>query len=127
MTMGKLINGLRQDRHVVDIVCPDSIGHSLQTSQTNEALASGLTVIAFYYAGAMQHIENGHNGMLADFNSDNDYLLAAESIAKEPELVQSMRQQARLSVQGYEWSAIQHRLVNIYQDTCLKTKSHLQH
>lgn len=85
---------------------------------TLEAMASGLAVIAFNYAAALHHIEHGINGMLADFHSDEDYLLAARNIATRPEMIQQLRERARVAVQGYDWSKIHRKLTDVYDGAC---------
>lgn len=50
---------------------------------TLEALASGLTVCAFDYAAAHEHIENGISGELAPFAKASDFVRKAERAARD--------------------------------------------
>lgn len=124
-----------QDHPAEPIVCGNLTGHELARhyasadiflfpsrsetfgNVTLEAMASGLAVVAFDYAAARQHIKNGNNGMLVSYESDEELLKAATTLANQPELVEQIRARARTSILGQDWSNIQSRLMKIYSDS----------
>lgn len=82
---------------------------------TLEAMASGLTVIAFDHAAAKEHIRHQYNGIKATQYNDDAYLEAVELLARQPALARVMGQNARLSVGNSDWSEICDTLISIYR------------
>jgi glycosyltransferase involved in cell wall biosynthesis len=66
---------------------------------TVEAMASGLAVVAYDYAAALQHIQHYKNGLLADFDNAQEFSQLAVSLVNDPALVESMRREARRSME----------------------------
>lgn len=73
---------------------------------TLEAMASGLAVIAYDYAAAREHIRNGQNGMLAEFNRPEAFLDAARHMACMTDELPSLRAQAAQAAAAIAWSAV---------------------
>jgi len=71
-----------------------------------EAMSSGLAVVSFDYAAGHEHIATGKTGMLAPFGEDEAFLLAAETLSDSPNLLTTIRQQAREHAEGISWSSI---------------------
>src|SRR5258705_13757985 len=60
-----------------------------------EALASGLAVISYDYAAARLHIKDGASGILIPYGDARAFVDAAANLAREPQALANMRQQAR--------------------------------
>lgn len=73
---------------------------------TNEAMASGLPVVAFDYAAAAQLIRTGHNGILVPVGDSAAFVLAARAVALDTTLRQRLGAAVRGSSQALDWSAI---------------------
>jgi len=73
---------------------------------TLEAMASGLGVIAYDYAAARVHIESGVNGLAAPAGDRGGFIAAAVKLAREPELVASMRRRARAAMEAVDWAHV---------------------
>jgi len=73
---------------------------------TMEALASGLAVVAFDYAAAGEHITDGATGRVVAFGDAAAFVSAAEGLASQPQLIQSMGRRARDAVAQESWDAV---------------------
>ncbi|MEO8039163.1 MAG: glycosyltransferase family 1 protein [Betaproteobacteria bacterium] len=73
---------------------------------TLEAMASGLAVIAYDYAAARQHIRNGHNGLLAPFDQEIDFVRLAEAIAPDRVRLRALGRAARQSAEQVDWEIV---------------------
>src|SRR5260370_4185792 len=62
---------------------------------TLEAMASGLAVIAYNYAGAKLHITHGVTGILVRFGDAKAFVDSACSLMRQPEAIERIRRQAR--------------------------------
>jgi glycosyltransferase involved in cell wall biosynthesis len=71
---------------------------------TLEALASGLAVVAFDYAAAREHIVHGHNGLVAQCDDEIAFRRHTLRLASASYDVQALRQRARQTAQGLDWS-----------------------
>jgi glycosyltransferase involved in cell wall biosynthesis len=76
---------------------------------TLEAMASGLGVIAYDYAAARVHIESGVNGLAVPEGDRRGFIAAAVKLAREPELVASMRRRARAAMEAVDWAHVVER------------------
>ncbi len=72
---------------------------------TQEALASGLPVVAYDYAAAAELIVPGRNGLLAPAGDVVAFVAAAREAA-EPNTLRVLRNHARMSVVGNDWEHI---------------------
>lgn len=72
---------------------------------TLEAMASGLAVVAFDYAGARQHIENGTNGFRVEFGDEDAFVKSAVRLAIDSDL-KSIREEARKSARQVRWKKV---------------------
>ena len=77
-----------------------------------EALASGLIVVAYDYAGAQMHIQNQVNGLLAKYG-DEDEFLGQCKVAMQYAFDDSMRAAAQKSVGDITWQKVSQRLLDI--------------
>jgi glycosyltransferase involved in cell wall biosynthesis len=70
---------------------------------TLEAMASGLAVIAYNYAGARLHITSGETGVLVRFGDANAFVDSACNLIREPQAIKRIRRQARQYVTHLDW------------------------
>ena len=73
---------------------------------TLEAMASGLAVVAYDYAAARVHIENGVTGALAHPGDARGFVDAAVALARSPESLPAMRRRARAAMEAVDWSRV---------------------
>lgn len=71
-----------------------------------EALASGLAVVSYARAAALQLIVHGHNGMLAPPGDERQFVAAALELCTEPELLALVRRRGPSSVAHLDWDAV---------------------
>jgi glycosyltransferase involved in cell wall biosynthesis len=87
---------------------------------TLEAMASGLAVVAYNYAGARLHIANGETGILVRFGDARAFVDSACELVRAPESVARIRRQARQYVARLNWQRVVERfemlLLNAGQD-----------
>ncbi len=74
---------------------------------TLEAMASGLSVVAFDYAAARLHIDNGKNGYSVPFGEEEAFIEAALGAAKTDQ--ESIREAARRSARKVRWKKVVNR------------------
>ena len=70
---------------------------------TLEAMASGLSVIAYDYAAATHHIESGRNGLLVPFDDAREFTNIAVGLIKDLPRIQELGRQARKTVERIDW------------------------
>ncbi|TMK33775.1 MAG: glycosyltransferase family 1 protein [Actinobacteria bacterium] len=73
---------------------------------TLEAMASGLAVVAYDYAAARVHVENGVTGALARPGDARGFIDAAVALAVAPEALPAMRRRARAAMEAVDWSRV---------------------
>lgn len=73
---------------------------------TLEAMASGLAVVAYDYAAAAEHIRQGENGLVAEFDNISQFCEQAASLAAQPEMIPQLGKNARLSAKNLAWDHI---------------------
>ena len=76
---------------------------------TLEAMASGLAVVAYDYAAARLHIENGVTGALARPGDARGFIKAAVTLARAPEALPALRRRARVAMEAVEWPRVVER------------------
>ena len=76
---------------------------------TLEAMASGLAVIAYNYAGAKIHIANGETGVLVRFGDAKGFVDSACDLVREPETIKRIGRQARQYVTRFSWPRVVER------------------
>jgi len=88
---------------------------------TLEAMASGLAVVAYNYAGARLHIANGETGVLVRFGDAKAFVDSACGLVRAPETLARIRRQARQYVAHLNWQQVVERfetlLLNAGQGT----------
>ena len=82
---------------------------------TTEAMASGLPVLAFDYAGAAQLITSGLNGRLAPYGDSAAFVRAAVRMARDRCLRHRFGQAARTRAVAQDWDAV----VGRFEDTLI--------
>jgi len=76
---------------------------------TLEAMASGLVVIAYDYAGAKLHITHGETGVLVRFGDLKAFVESACSLVRDPQAVRRIRRQAREYITCLSWARVVER------------------
>ena len=71
-----------------------------------EALASGLAVVAYANAAALELIGSGQNGCLVEPGNERQFIDAAVEIAGNPERLRQLKGAASASVAHLDWEAI---------------------
>ncbi|SDI45260.1 Glycosyltransferase involved in cell wall bisynthesis [Pseudomonas flavescens] len=71
-----------------------------------EAMAAGLGVVAFDLAAAAQHVEHGHNGMLASADDQRTFIESAHWLLEDRENLRRVRLNARRHAAKQGWSSI---------------------
>jgi len=80
---------------------------------TLEAMASGLAVLAYDYAAARVHVEDGVTGALAQPGDARGFIDAAVALARAPEALPAMRRRARAAMDAVDWSRVVERFEQI--------------
>jgi glycosyltransferase involved in cell wall biosynthesis len=71
-----------------------------------EAMSSGLAVVAYDYAAASMHINHGHNGLAVAMGDQQQFCNTAVHLIQQPETIESLRKQARVSAQQADWTHV---------------------
>lgn len=71
-----------------------------------EAMASALCVIAFDYAAAHEHIQSGHNGILAATADRTTFIDAAVAAVSDPNRLHQMDARARTTAESLSWDSV---------------------
>lgn len=71
-----------------------------------EAMASGLAVVAFGYAAAGLHVEDGVNGVTVPCGDEEGFVAAAVRLAGDPPLAQRLGKAARRTAEGITWEEV---------------------
>jgi glycosyltransferase involved in cell wall biosynthesis len=71
-----------------------------------EAMSSGLAVVAYDYAAARMHINNQLNGLVVQPGKPAEFRNAAVKLVKQPETINAIRNQARLTAEKLDWTHI---------------------
>ena len=80
-----------------------------------EALASGLTVVAFDHAAAAEHMQDGRNGFLVAAGDGEAYVTTVGRLASDREAARAVRAAARETGAGLAWS----RVLDLFEDALL--------
>jgi glycosyltransferase involved in cell wall biosynthesis len=81
-----------------------------------EAMASGSVVIGANAGGIPDVIEHEVNGFLYDPIDEAELVAAVRRIAKEPELCQTIRRNARRQAENWSWAAATEQLLSFYEE-----------
>ena len=73
---------------------------------TIEAMASGLAVIAYNYAAAAEHIEHGRNGLVADYDSAQDFIGLGVNLVNDPQRIADFGRRARETTGRIDWEHV---------------------
>ncbi|MBD3617898.1 MAG: glycosyltransferase family 1 protein [Chromatiales bacterium] len=71
-----------------------------------EAMASGLPVLTYDYAAGREHIHRGVNGQLAPFDDASAFVAAARAMTRDPQALQALGRQARITAERLAWGRI---------------------
>jgi glycosyltransferase involved in cell wall biosynthesis len=83
---------------------------------TVEAMASGLAVVAFDYAAARQHIQDGVNGLLVPPGNNRAFIEQACALIDDPALTTELGRAARRTAEGLAWDGVINALVTTYRE-----------
>ncbi len=73
---------------------------------TPEAMASGLTVLAYDYAAAAQLIQPGESGCLVPYNKTDAFVAAASTLARDWPQAKPMGLRARAAAERLDWERL---------------------
>jgi glycosyltransferase involved in cell wall biosynthesis len=71
-----------------------------------EALASGLAVVSYACAAALELMTSGTDGMLVRADNEQEFIDTALSVAMQPELLRSLKRSSVQSVAHLPWDTI---------------------
>ena len=81
-----------------------------------EALASGLAVLSYAHAAALELIQHQHNGLLIANGDEQAFVAAAVELALDALRQQQLRQRAPHSVSHLAWSAVADRFEAVLRE-----------
>lgn len=73
---------------------------------TLEAMASGLTVVAYDYAAARQHLTHEVSGLLAPFGNPEAFVQLAAAATQDPVRTAQLRVRAREAAERIDWESV---------------------
>jgi glycosyltransferase involved in cell wall biosynthesis len=73
---------------------------------TLEAMASGLAIVAYRYAAARQHLEDGRSALLAPFGDAAAFIGAACRMVRDIRFARSLGAEARVAAESLTWDRI---------------------
>ena len=73
---------------------------------TLEAMASGLAIVAYRYAAAREHLEDGRSALLAPFDDAAAFIAAARRMVQDMGFARSLGQAARSTAQFLTWDRV---------------------
>ncbi len=73
---------------------------------TVEAMASGLAVVAYHYAAAAEHIEQGENGLHAEFGNEEEFTQLACGLANDAARIDKLRTASHQTMLKLDWQNI---------------------
>jgi glycosyltransferase involved in cell wall biosynthesis len=73
---------------------------------TLEAMASGLAIVAYRYAAAREHLEDGRSALLAPFDDAAAFIAAARRMVRDMQFARSLGQAARSAAQFLTWDRV---------------------
>jgi glycosyltransferase involved in cell wall biosynthesis len=71
-----------------------------------EAMASGQAVVAFDYAAAAMHLEDGVSGLSVPWGDETAFVEAVVRAARDPDLRRRLGEGARRAALGLDWEAV---------------------
>lgn len=80
-----------------------------------EAMASGLAVVAFDYAAAREHVQDGVNGLKAAYGDEAEFLGLASALAVSPGAVRRLGHAARATALDLAWESVLDKLLADYR------------
>jgi glycosyltransferase involved in cell wall biosynthesis len=83
---------------------------------TLEAMASGLGIVAYRYAAARQHLEDGRSALLAPFDDAAAFVAAAKRLVQDMSLVRRLGEAAHRAAQSLTWERIVGDFEGVLQD-----------
>jgi glycosyltransferase involved in cell wall biosynthesis len=103
---GRLVNGKLSEHYASgDIFLFPSTTETFG-NVTLEAMASGLAIVAYRYAAARQHLEDGRSALLPAFDDSRAFIDAACRMVRDLGFARSLGSAARLAVQSLTWDRV---------------------
>lgn len=86
---------------------------------TQEAMASGLAIVAFDYAAARERIISGENGLTAPMGDREAFVRAAVRLVADVHLMRQLGANARQTMLGMAWAAIDGGFASVLREAAL--------
>jgi len=90
---------------------------------TMEAMASGLAVVAYDYAAAQRHINDGHNGLTVPLKAEDLFIQSATGLLNGDHDMTEIRKHARKYAQSIDWQQVVERFAKLLRDHCSVSQS----
>ncbi len=84
-------------------------------SVTLQAIASGLPIIVSRVEGNEDVLEEGYNGLSAEYNNPTDFADAIEKLIKQPELRKKMSKNSIEKSKQFTWESIAKKYLELYE------------
>jgi glycosyltransferase involved in cell wall biosynthesis len=116
---GRLVNGELSAHYAsADVFLCPSVTETFG-NVTLEAMASGLAVVAYRYAAARQHIEDGRSGLLAEPGDRAGFMAHAVSLARDPQRARELGRAARAAAEPVSWERMAADFESVLRETVL--------
>jgi glycosyltransferase involved in cell wall biosynthesis len=116
---GRLVNGELSAHYAsADVFLFPSVTETFG-NVTLEAMASGLAVVAYRYAAARQHIEDGRSGLLAEPGDRAGFMAHAVSLARDPQRARELGRAARAAAEPVSWERMTADFESVLRETVL--------
>ena len=84
-------------------------------SVTLQAIASGLPIIVSRVEGNEDVLEEGYNGLSAEYNNPLDFADAIEKLIKQPDLRNKMSKNSIAKSKQFTWESIAKKYLELYE------------
>jgi phosphatidylinositol alpha 1,6-mannosyltransferase len=97
--------------------------HETFCQAAQEALASGIPVVAPAAGGLLDLVQPGENGLLFAPGAAEELAECVRTLQQDPALRRRMGEEARRSVEGRTWQAVGQELVQHYREVVAEAQS----
>ncbi|MBN2467811.1 MAG: glycosyltransferase family 1 protein [Deltaproteobacteria bacterium] len=79
-----------------------------------EAMASGLAIVSFNYAAALEYLVDFESGLLAPYNNRKEFIERAVFLAGSKEMVEKLKRRSQSIAKLCTWESVLSRLEDVY-------------